>query len=352
MFVRVRQRVFQIQQMNLGSFRFVACLHALLFAGCLGSADNEVVIYSALDKEFSQPILKEIERELNITILPKFDVESNKTVGLVTELIQQQKRPRADIFWNNEVLHTVRLQNMGLLTKWKPAPAVSIPDNYKAADGSWTGFAARARVFLVNTDLIPDSHERPASFFDLADPQWSGKCGMAKPLFGTSATHAAVIFDRLGFEPASRWYQQFKSNAVIEGGNRQVAIKVGRGELAFGLTDTDDAMLEVDKGNPVVIVYPDQRDSESGTLLIPNTICLIANGPNTQRAQQVVERLLQSDIETRLATGTSAQFPLNPSILVASRANPPPTLKEMNADFESAATKWDQVLQELARIFK
>lgn len=331
---------------SLLSATWMVCL-----SGCLGSADNEVVVYSALDKEFSQPILQEIERELGVTVLSKFDVESNKTVGLVTELIQQRKRPRADIFWNNEVLHTIRLQQMGLLEPWIPDASAAIPATFKATDGSWTGFAARARVLIVNTTLIPDVGDYPDSFFDLADPRWSNRCGMARPLFGTSATHAAVLFDRLGVEAAARWYQQIQSNAVIEGGNRQVAIKVGRGELAFGLTDTDDAMLEIDKGNPVVIVYPDQAESQSGTLLIPNTICLIAGGPNSERARAVVARLLEADIESRLAEGASAQFPLNPEVLVLSRANPPASLKVMDADFESAASAWDTTARKLAEIF-
>jgi len=302
--------------------------------------------------EFSQPILRQVEGELDVTILPKFDVESNKTVGLVTELIQQRKRPRADIFWNNEVLHTIRLQQMGLLEPWNSAAARQIPPTFKAIDGSWTGFAARARVFLVNTDLIPEATKRPSSFFDLADPKWSQKCAMAKPLFGTSATHAAVMFDRLGAEAAARWYRQIRANAVTEGGNRQVAIKVGRGELAFGLTDTDDAILEIDKGSPVAIVYPDQSEAGSGTLLIPNTICLIAGGPNLQRARAVIERLLEADIESQLASGSSAQFPLNPEVSVVSRINPPASLKVMDVDFDSAAAGWDQVAKTLVEIFQ
>ena len=241
---------------------------------------------------------------------------------------------------------------MSLLEPWNSEAARQIPATFKAIDGSWAGFAARARVFLVNTDLMPEESERPSSFFDLADPKWSQKCAMAKPLFGTSATHAAVMFDRLGTEAATRWYRQIKTNAVIEGGNRQVAIKVGRGELAFGLTDTDDAMLEIDKGSPVAIVYPDQSDAGSGTLLIPNTICLIAGGPNPQRARSVIERLLQADIEAQLADGSSAQFPLNPDVSVVSRAKPPASLKVMDADFASAAAGWDEVAETLVEIFQ
>jgi iron(III) transport system substrate-binding protein len=318
----------------------------------LGSAENEVVVYTALDKEFSQPILDQVGSELALTVRPKFDVESNKTVGLVTDLIQHRKRPRADLFWNNEILHTIRLQQLGMLQAWTPPDTVATPDRFRATDGTWFGFAARARVFLVNTDLLPDSGQRPSSFYDLANPRWARKCGLAKPLFGTSATHAAVMFDRLGVQDASRWYQQFESNASIESGNRQVAVKVGRGELVFGLTDTDDAMLEIDRGSPVAIVYPDQGDSQIGTLLIPNTLCILRDGPNPARAKQLAQRLLEAEIEKTLAAGPSAQFPLNENITSVSRANPPRDLKTMGVDFESAAKQWTNVAAVLRNIFE
>ena len=70
----------------------------LVFVGCIGRHDKEVVVYSALDKEFSQPILDQFEKQTGIKVLAKFDVESQKTVGLVSEIIQTQNRPRVDVF--------------------------------------------------------------------------------------------------------------------------------------------------------------------------------------------------------------------------------------------------------------
>ena len=61
---------------------------------------------------------------------------------------------------------------------------------YRSADLDWRGFAARARVLIVNTNLINEAR-RPKSIEDLVDPQWYDQCGIAKPLFGTTATHAA-----------------------------------------------------------------------------------------------------------------------------------------------------------------
>ena len=111
---------------------------ALLFSGCLGKSDNEVVVYSALDKEFSEPILQDLEAELDLRILTKFDQESNKTVGLVTDIIQNQSRPRADVFWNNEILHTLRLQKLGLLDVYRSPAADNFPSPIRLRDNTGT----------------------------------------------------------------------------------------------------------------------------------------------------------------------------------------------------------------------
>ncbi|MCA9135067.1 MAG: hypothetical protein KDA45_17985, partial [Planctomycetales bacterium] len=85
-------------------------------AGCVPRAENSVVIYSAADREYAQPILAAFARRNSATeVVPQFDVESTKTVGLVTRIESERARPRADVFWNNEILHTLRLEQAGLL---------------------------------------------------------------------------------------------------------------------------------------------------------------------------------------------------------------------------------------------
>lgn len=320
--------------------------------GCLKRTDNEVVVYAALDREFSEPILNDAGQELGIRVLPKFDLESNKTVGLVTGIIESKNRPLADIFWNNEILHTFRLQKLGLLEVYRSPMADPFPEQFLSAENQWHGFAARARVLIVNTDLIPDSDQRPDSIFDLADPQWKGRCAMARPLFGTTATHAAVLFSELGNDAAVKLLTDIADNAAIEGGNKQVAIKVASGQYAFGITDTDDAFIELRKANPVAIIFPDQAEDQLGTLLIPNTLAIIKNGPNPQRARMLVDRLLQPDVEERLANGSSAQIPLSHDVKTKSPVEPQnPPLKVMKVDFESAADGWDEMNQFLLETF-
>ena len=333
----------------------------VFMTGCLSKQDNELVVYSALDREFSQPILEDLGEELQIQVRVKYDQESNKTVGLATELIQTQRQPKADIFWNNEILHTLRLEKLGLLEPISEADLSRFPEEYRSSTGQWCGFAARARVLIVNTDLLPDPSQRPNSILNLADKKWAGKCAMARPVFGTSATHAAVLLSTLGDEQGLELLKKMTSNAVVQGGNKQVAQKVAAGQFAFGLTDTDDAMIEVERGEPVAIVFPDQLENQCGVLLIPNTLAILKNGPNPDRAQRMLKRLLEADIESRLASGASAQLPLaidsdktqpwrvTEKWLGLPSEDPPKTpsprkvkLKTMSVDFYAAAKSWDE----------
>jgi iron(III) transport system substrate-binding protein len=237
-------------------------------------------------------------------------------------------------------LHTLRLEKLGLLEPYQSPAAAEIPAAYRAADGTWCGFAARVRVLIVNTKLVP-KEEWPRSVLDLADPKWKGRVGMAKPLFGTTATHAAVLFAAWGDDRAKQFFRRLKDNVQVLSGNKQVALSVGRGELAFGWTDTDDAIIEKDRGMPVEIIYPDQGPDGLGALFIPNTLALIRGSPNGEAARQLRDYLLSPEVEARLAQGASAQFPLNPAVTVRSRAAREQVLKQMPADFAAAARQWE-----------
>ncbi len=319
--------------------------------GCWSESGREVVVYSALDAEFSEPILSQFEQESGWAVRSVFDVESTKTVGLVTRLIEEQGRPRCDIFWNNEILHTLRLERLGLLTTYPTPAGAEIPAAYRSATGAWYGFAARARVLIVNRELV-ESDAYPRSIEALADPRWKGRAAIAKPLFGTTATHAAVLYATWGESRAREFFAQVKGNVRVLGGNKQVAVTVARGDLAFGLPDTDDAILEQEAGRPVEIIYPDQQEGGLGTLLIPNTVALIRGGPHPEAARALIDYLLSDAVEMQLAEAASAQIPLRPHVTVRSRALPAgESVRWMEADFAAAAAAWETAAGELRDLF-
>ena len=134
-------------------------------------------------------------------------------------------------------------------------------------------------------------------------------------------------------------------------GNKQVATAVGSGQIAFGLTDTDDAMGEIDAGSPVSIVYPDREPDGLGTLFIPNTLAIIKGSPHQKAAEALADHLLSPAVEAALARGPSAQIPLLKSTNVEARVETPKTVHAMEVDFEAAAKLWDKVAAFLASEF-
>lgn len=322
----------------MGKLAVVACF-LLTLVGC-SSQPDQVIVYTALDENFSRPILDRFTEQTGVEVLIKADTESTKTVGLANAIIAERERPRCDLFWNNEVLHTLRLANEGLLEPVEVAEGANYPAQYRHAGGEWYGFAARARVLIVNINQISEAR-RPKSIEALTDPQWRDKCGIAKPLAGTTATHAACLFATRGDDEAKQFFKRVKANAQILSGNRDVASRVASGALAFGLTDTDDAMVEIDAGSPVAIVYPDQRDGELGTLFIPNTLASIKGSANSANAKRLMEFLLKAKTEALLVRGPSAQIPLHSQSDAEARVETPKTVRAMEVDFNAAAQKWD-----------
>ncbi|MCE5266420.1 MAG: extracellular solute-binding protein [Planctomycetaceae bacterium] len=333
--------VYFLQSNQEIDMRWPSLLLCVTLAGCWASGPQEVVVYTALDSEFSVPSFDRFTAATGITVLPKFDAESTKTIGLAEAIIAERARPRCDVFWNNEILHTLRLKRLGLLDVYIPPAAKNFPLACRDPKAFWHGFAARARVLVVNTALVPEK-ERPASIHALASPKWKGRAAIAKPLFGTTATHAACLFAAWGDQRAKDFFHALKRNNVqVLSGNKQVALSVAAGRVAFGVTDTDDALIELQKGRPIAIVWPDQGPNDSGTLLIPNTLAIVHGGPHREAARRLVDYLLSPEVETRLAEGPSGQIPLNPKLIPPPQLPMPRPLKTMTVDFDAAAKKWD-----------
>lgn len=312
----------------------------LVFLGC-GKAEPPVVnVYLALDEEFARPTLADFTHATQVVVRSKPDVESTKSVGLAQTIIAERERPRCDLFWNNEILNTIRLEHAGLLRPYNSPHAAAFPAKDRSPQNLWFGLAARARVLIVNTNQVPEER-RPKSIRDLTDPQWYERCGIAKPLFGTTATHATCLFAAWGDEKAKEFFRGVKQNARIMSGNKQVAEAVAAGSLAFGLTDTDDALVEIEKAMPVTIVYPDQNADQVGTLYIPNTVSLMKNSPHAKEAEQLLDYLLSADVEKKLAAGPSAQIPLRNGLAASPKVKTPPEIRAMTVDWSAAADKWD-----------
>jgi iron(III) transport system substrate-binding protein len=320
-------------------------------AGC--SHEPRVVVYCAHDREFAEQILADFTQHTGLQVVPRYDSEANKGIGIYEDLVREARRPRCDVHWNNEIVNTIRLQRQGLLEPYVSPAAAPFPAAFKASDNTWTAFAARARVLILNTRKlqergIPEA-QWPRGLLDLTETRWQDQLAMSKPVAGTSATQAACLFQAWGKDRARAWYLKLKANGVqLVAGNKQVAEGVGQGQFLLGLTDTDDAIAEVEAGRPVRIVFPDREapaGSKLGTLFIPNTVAVIKGSPNPEGARRLVDYLLAPEVEKKLAESASKQIPLNPQVKaqLPQQFHTPETARALPVDFEQAANLWDEV---------
>jgi iron(III) transport system substrate-binding protein len=88
-----------------------------------------------------------------------------------------------------------------------------------------------------------------------------------------------------------------------------------------------------------------------GTLFIPNTLCLLKGSPHPVEARRLLDYLLSAEVETRLAEGRSAQFPVNPVVKTTSRAAAPGETRWMEVDFARAAQQWPAAADFLRDLF-
>ena len=300
----------------------------------------EVVVYTSVDQVFSEPVFRAFEAETGVTVRPVFDTEETKSTGVLNRLIAEADRPQADVFWSGDPVRPFLLIDRGQVEPYLSPSARELPSGLKAADGAWTGFAARARVLLVNLDRVPPEG-MPRSIRDLADPAWKGQTAIANPLFGTTTMHVAALFAAWGEGPAKAFLEELKANEVrIASSNGEVKRLVVAGEVAFGLTDTDDAHEALKAGAPVAVVYPDQDDL--GALVMPTTVVLIRGGPNPDAGKRLIDSLLSAETEQRMAEA-AAHMPLRQGVPTPAGVKPLSEIRPMEIDYARVAAQMKEI---------
>lgn len=303
-------------------------------------------MYTSVDQPQAEPILKAFEAKTGIRILPVYDVEAVKTVGLANRIIEERNRPRADVFWNGEILQTLRLDQEGLLEVYRPPSAAGLPISHLPAHGRWTGMGGRARIFLVDTRQVkPEAY--PGSLADLTrNAVPPGRRGLAMPLFGTTLTHAAALYTVWGPEKALAWFAELKHQGVrLLEGNASVRDAVARGELAFGITDTDDAEGALERGEAVAVC---ELDGE-GALVIPGSVALVKGAPHPVQGRALVDFLASPEAEAML--GKSGFFQVTPRQPGSSRSLPTGRARSMDVDWEKVLEALPRTSEELRKIF-
>jgi iron(III) transport system substrate-binding protein len=321
----------------LGIFSGLCCL-----TGCGERRAATVTIYVSEDQVFSEPILKDFERDTGIKVRAVYDTEESKGTGVMNRLLAEKGNPQADVYWANEPIRAEVLRQKGIAAVYVSPNAGGIPAIFKDPKGYWTGFSARARVLLVNQNV--PAEEYPRSILAYTEAKWRGRAVMANPLFGTTTAEVAALFSLWPESQAKAFLEGLRKNQVaLSSSNGESADFVAAGRYDFSLVDSDDAVSRIRQGDPVVMVYPDQGVDEMGCFIVPNVALLIQGAPHPSAARQLIDYLLSRETEQKLAFADCAQIPLHSGVQIPSELKPMEEMKAMPVNYAEVARKMVEI---------
>jgi len=311
-----------------------------------GPESPTVVVYVSHDQVFSEPVIKDFQRDTGVKVRAIYDTEETKSTGAMNRLISEKSNPQADVYWANEPVRAEVLRQQGIAAPYVSPNADGVPASFKDPNGYWTGFAARARVLIVNKNI----GTKPDSMLAYADAQWRGKTVVANPLFGTTTTQIAALFVLWGDERGQAFMNTLQENGIkLSPSNGDSADLVARGEFAFSLVDSDDVVSRVRQHLPIELVYPDQGADGLGCFLVPNAVVLIAGAPHAELGKRLIDYLLSKETEAKLARSDAAQIPLHSGVEGPPELRPIDKIKTWNVNYAELAAKLQAIQPFLKR---
>jgi iron(III) transport system substrate-binding protein len=245
---------------------------------------------------------------------PGVTVSVIRTTGQVAyeRLLQDLKNgaPQCDVFSSTDTSQYPALKKRGALANYTPGGvATLLPAFEKVSDpGYMYPSSATAHVLIYNSVQVKPA-DAPKAWTDLLDPRWKGRVATGHPAFsGCTGIWVLALTKTYGWQ----FFEKLAKNnpRVGRSGNDPVTL-INAGECLIGPAPGNTAFQQVDKGNPIVPVYP----TDGATLCLgPSSVMASAPHPNAAR---LFMEWLMSDAFSKLSVANHGD-PVHPGLTLTS----------------------------------
>ncbi|HAJ38473.1 MAG TPA: ABC transporter substrate-binding protein [Chloroflexi bacterium] len=300
------------------------------------AASGELVVYTSRAESLFKPVVEAFNQaypEVKVTMLTGSNGE------LAAKLLEERANPQADLLVNSDTLTMESLAAEGLFVPNNSPAVMSVPESYRAEDGSWVALTLRPRVIMYNTDLVAPE-EVPTTMMGLIDPKWSGQVGAADSRNGAMVAQLVAMRHLLGEETMSAFVRGLVANDTQWfGGHTDVRKAVGAGELKLGLVNHYYYHLSKAEGAPVGIVYPDQGEGEMGLIVNSTNAGIVQGAKHPELAQLFVDFMLSPEGQ-KVYAEQNFEYPITPGVATAEGV---PPLSDFKLADVSLKTMWEEL---------
>ena len=282
----------------------VAALAIAMLASACSSDGDALTVYSGRTENLIGPLLEEFTAETGIEVAVKYG-KSDELALLITE---EGDRSPADVFISQSPGAIGFLAEADRLVPLNPSVFDLVAPAFHSTDGLWVGLSGRVRVLVYNTDDV-DKGLLPESVFDLTDPSYAGRLGIA-PANGSVQDFVTAMRELEGDDVTLSWLQGLKANdAQTYVNNTAIVQAVGRGEVAFGLVNHyyNFRVRAEDPEAPSKNYY--FPDGDIGSLLIATAAGILDSSDNADLAGRFISFMLGESAQTFYSQET-LEYPL------------------------------------------
>ena len=292
-----------------------AALAVPLLAACGGgggsdAADGPLVVYSGRSEELVGPLFTQFTTETGIPVETRY----GDSAELAAQLVEEGDRTPAQVFFAQDAGALGAVAAEGLFAQLPAAAATAVPENYRSPEGTWTGVTGRARVIAYDPRQVSEA-EVPESIFDLTDPKWKGKIGIAPTNASFQAFVTAMRVSQ-GDEVTKQWLEGLVANdAQTYEKNALILDAVDSGQIALGLINHYYLYEKAQELGPdnVTAKIKFSKPGDPGALVNVAGVGILSSAADNPNAAAFVEWLLSAPTQEWFVTNTG-EYPLLPGV--------------------------------------
>lgn len=304
-------------------------------------ADGSLVLYSGRNENFVEPVVTAFTEETGIEV----EVRYAGTSDLAATIVAEGAASPADVFWAQDPAFIGGLANQGLLAELPEDVLAKVDDEYVDGNGRWVGITARSRVLVYNTDLVAED-ELPATIWDLAEPAWSDRLGMA-PTNGSFVAFVTGMVLTEGEERTREWLESVAANdPVVFDGNGPIVEAVVAGDVDAGLVNHYYLLQQIAEVGAVPAANHYFADGDPGGLVMATGAGVLASSDQPEAALELVTYLLSETSQTHFLE--LFEYPLVDGIGTPAGQVPLEELPNLGIDLSDTADTLDPALSLIA----